>query len=97
GAGGGSEKLKSCHYAPSNNNECKDPVRWTIIETDLDADSNNDGTIDPDNSSMGTDDPIEAEMNLAGQIIFINSFSLTTMGTTLPISTKRNRPRAMTI
>lgn len=60
------------NYAPPFGEECSDKIRWTVIDADIDVDSNNDGIIDPDNSSMGLDDPIEVAMDLSGRIVFIN-------------------------
>lgn len=60
------------NYAPPFAEECFDKIRWTVIEADIDVDSNNDSTIDPDNTSLGTDDPIEVALDLPGRIVFIN-------------------------
>jgi len=41
----------------------------SVVNADIDTDSNNDGTIDPDNSPAGTDDPIEADANKPGRLV----------------------------
>jgi hypothetical protein len=60
------------NYAPLDANLCYDKVRWTVIKTDLDVDSNNDGTIDPDDSSNGTDDKIEDDVTTSGVLLCVN-------------------------
>jgi hypothetical protein len=52
---------------------CEDIVRLTVVQTDLDVDSNNQDGIDPDNSPDGTDDPIEAAEYLLGLKVTLNS------------------------
>jgi len=47
---------------------CEDRVYLTVVQPDLDVDSDNDGSIDPDNS--GTDDPIEEDA--PGKILCVN-------------------------
>ncbi len=52
--------------------DCAKFFKLTVVEVDLDADSNNDGTIDPDDSSNGTDDIIEADDDRPGKILGVN-------------------------
>lgn len=51
---------------------CTISARVTVIQVDLDVDSNNDGNIDVNDSNAGTDDPIEVATGLPGLYVPIN-------------------------
>jgi len=68
----GTANLSLILYSNSSDKFFEDTVKFTIVNVDLDIDSNNDGTISPHNGS-DTEDSIEDDANHLGKRIFVNN------------------------